>query len=169
MQPPGRSVKPKIKIALKGREHGFYSNMWSQAAQDNSTLGGKDAVTFLKRSGVSVDKLKQFWLIAARTSATYLTRDEFYLALRLIAYEQHGMPAEERTLLMDLDVGLPTFQSDFQTSASSTTAASSMSAQPEIRAEEMAAVLPSLDDLDINQMNTISSLIPSVDQAKKQA
>jgi hypothetical protein len=50
--------KQKIKIQLKGREHGFYSNMWSIAAQENATLGGKEAVTFFKRSGVPVEKLK---------------------------------------------------------------------------------------------------------------
>ena len=98
--------------------------MWTQAAQEKSTLGGKEAVTFFKRSGVPVEKLKQFWLIAARTNAGYLTRDEFYLALRLIAYEQHKIPAEERTLLMDYDVGLPSFQSDFASNASATTAQS---------------------------------------------
>ena len=78
--------KPKIKISLKGREHGLYSNLWSQAAKEETTLGGKDAVAFFKRSGLPVDELKKIWLIAARTSAAYLTRDDFYLALRLIAY-----------------------------------------------------------------------------------
>lgn len=121
---PPNLNKPKIKIQLKGREHGFYANMWTLAAQENSTLGGKEAVMFFKRSGLPVDKLKQFWLISARTNSSYLTRDEFYLALRLIAYEQHKMPAEERTLMMDIDVGLPNFQSDFVSNASSVTAQS---------------------------------------------
>ena len=57
--------------------------------------------------------MKQFWIIAARTSQSYLTRDEFYLALRLIAYAQNGMPADEKALMMGLDVALPRFESDF--------------------------------------------------------
>ena len=43
-------------------------------------------MAFFKRSGLSTDVLKNIWLIAARTSNEYLTRDEFYVALRLIAY-----------------------------------------------------------------------------------
>ena len=35
--------------------------------------------------------------------------------------------------------------------------------EPEVRAEELAKVLPNLEDLDINKMGQISSLIPSVD------
>lgn len=51
--------KDKIKITLKGREHGFYSNMWSQATGNNqNSVGGKEAVTFFKRSGLSVEILK---------------------------------------------------------------------------------------------------------------
>ena len=61
--------------------------MWTQAAQDNATVGGREAVLFFKKSGLPVDKLKQFWLIAAKTSNEYLTKDEFYVALKLIAYE----------------------------------------------------------------------------------
>ena len=40
--------------------------------------------------------------------------------------------------------------------------------EPEVRAEEMAKMLPNLDDLDINQMSTISSLIPSIDAKAKE-
>jgi hypothetical protein len=47
---------------------------------------GQAAVTFFKKSGLGVQVLKDVWRIASRTSADYLTRDEFYIALRLIAY-----------------------------------------------------------------------------------
>lgn len=43
-------------------------------------------MTFFKRSGLPVDRLKDIWRIAARTSNEYLTKDEFYVALKLIAY-----------------------------------------------------------------------------------
>lgn len=49
-------------------------------------VGGKEAVAFFKRSGLPVDTLKTIWKIAARTSNEYLSRDEFYIALRLVAY-----------------------------------------------------------------------------------
>jgi hypothetical protein len=50
-------------------------------------VGGSEAVVFFKKSGLPVEKLKDFWKVAARTSNEYLTKDEFYVALRLIAYE----------------------------------------------------------------------------------
>ena len=55
-------------------------------------------MVFFKKSGLPVDKLKEFWKISARTSNEYLTRDEFYIALRLIAYEQNGIPATEESI-----------------------------------------------------------------------
>jgi hypothetical protein len=36
-----------------------------------------------------------------------------------------------------------------------------------VRAEEVAGMLPDLDDLDIDQLNGINSLIPSVDMKSK--
>ena len=88
MQPPQPSPRPSLKLSLVGREHGHYSNMMSLAAKPGENkVGGKEAVMFFKKSGLPVDKLKEFWKIAARTSMEYLTKDEFYIALRLIAYE----------------------------------------------------------------------------------
>ena len=57
------------------------------AVPGENKVGGKEAVIFFKKSGLPVDKLKEFWKIAARTSNEFLTKDEFYVALRLIAYE----------------------------------------------------------------------------------
>ena len=53
---------------------------------ENNRLGGQKAVTFFRRSNLNIDKLKDIWKIAANTSNEFLTRDEFYIALRLIAY-----------------------------------------------------------------------------------
>jgi len=70
-------------------------------------VGGKDAVIFFKKSGLPVEKLKEIWIIAAKTSNEYLTRDEFYLALRLIAYAQNNIKADENSVMLEIDVGLP--------------------------------------------------------------
>jgi hypothetical protein len=50
-------------------------------------------------------------VISARTSNEYLTKDEFYIALRLIAYAQNKMEATEQSIMLDLKVGLPDFSS----------------------------------------------------------
>lgn len=52
----------------------------------SNKVGGKEGVAFFKRSNLPVNVLKDIWLLSARSSNDFLTRDEFYLALRLIAY-----------------------------------------------------------------------------------
>lgn len=72
-------------------------------------VGGKDAVNFFKKSGLPIDKLKTVWTQAARTSSDNLSRDEFYVALRLIAYLQNGKEANEQAIILNVPVALPDF------------------------------------------------------------
>ena len=79
--------REKLVANLTPKERGFYSNMLSLADPNgNNKVGGKDAVAFFKKSGLPVEQLKEIWKISARTSNEYLSREEFYVALRLIAY-----------------------------------------------------------------------------------
>ena len=71
-------------------------------AKDSIKLSGPDSVTFFKRSGLPVDKLRDIWRSAAKTSNEYLTKDEFYVALRLIAYAQNNMRCDEDAIAFDL-------------------------------------------------------------------
>jgi hypothetical protein len=68
-----------------------------------------EAVTFFKRSGLDIPKLKEIWSIAACTSPEFVTKDEFYIALRLIAYTQNGIRADEEAIKFEIDVNLPKF------------------------------------------------------------
>jgi epidermal growth factor receptor substrate 15 len=81
--------------------------------QEPSKVTGQEAVTFFKKSNLPVEKLKSIWTIAARTSNDYLTREEFYIALRLIAYAQNGVEPTEQSLRLDLKAPMPDF-SDFK-------------------------------------------------------
>ena len=82
--------------------------MFQQADTDSTgRITGPQAVTFLRRSGLPNDKLKQVWITAARTSPDYLVKEEFYVALRLIAYLQNGMTADENAIDLNLEVDLP--------------------------------------------------------------
>jgi len=56
-----------------------------------------------------IDKLKEIWKIASRTSNSYLTKEEFFVALRLIAYAQHNIQVCEESILMNFPVDLPRF------------------------------------------------------------
>jgi nucleoside diphosphate kinase len=77
--------------------------------QDPNMLQGPEAVSFFTKSGLPIDKLKEIWLIAAKTSNQYLTKEEFYIALRLIAYAQNGKTADENAIIFDVQVDLPRF------------------------------------------------------------
>lgn len=96
--------KPPAKLKLTNQERGYYSNMFALAnpSKDSNKLSGSDSVTFFKRSGLSVDKLRDIWIAAAKTSNEYLTKDEFYVALRLIAYAQNNMRSDEDAIVFDL-------------------------------------------------------------------
>eukprot|EP00347_Sterkiella_histriomuscorum_P010340 403376681 len=163
--PGGMEKKAPIKIQLSNKEKGYYSNLLMQADPNQTNkVGGQVGVAFFKRSGLPVDLLKNFWLLAARTTPEYLTRDEFYIALRLIAYAQHGIKPNEESLQFNIDVDLP----KFDPAPLALTSSEQVREKPEIRAEEIAASLPDLDSLDLNQFNNISSLIPSVNQVQQQ-
>lgn len=79
--------RPPLKLKLTDRERGYYSNMWSLAAKtDPNKVQGPEAVEFFKKSGQPIETLKNIWRVAARTDPAYLTKEEFYIAIRLIAY-----------------------------------------------------------------------------------
>lgn len=77
--------------------------------QKGSNLSGTDAVAFMKTSGLPNTKLSEIWRFSARTSKEFLTRDEFYCALRMISYVQNGIETSEESLKFEIDVPLPKF------------------------------------------------------------
>jgi hypothetical protein len=64
-------------------------------------LQGKDAAEFLKKSNLSKETLKQIWIIAAQTDASYLEKDEFYISLRLVALAQNNMEVSEDSIRLN--------------------------------------------------------------------
>ena len=150
---------PPLKINLTNSERGFYSNLLMQADPTGSNkVGGQEGVTFFKRSGLGVEALKNIWKTAARSSPEYLTRDEFYVACRLIAYAQNGIQPNEDSIKFDIPVDLP----KFDPAPLALPAPSQERERPEVRAEDIAKALPDLDNLNIDAFNNIQSLIPSV-------
>lgn len=61
--------------------------MFAQA--DKKGIGrieGLEAVQFLKKSGLPKNILKDIWDLSAYSDPKFLNKDEFYVALKLIAY-----------------------------------------------------------------------------------
>jgi hypothetical protein len=55
----------------------------------------------MKKSGLSKDKLKLIWVIAAQTDPQQLERDEFNIALRLIALAQNNMEVSDESIKLN--------------------------------------------------------------------
>ena len=64
---------------------------------------------FLLTSGLDIQTLKQVWEIAASTSNNYLVREEFYVALRLVALLQSSQPATAESIINNIPAPLPRF------------------------------------------------------------
>ena len=76
---------------LTDQESMFYNNLWQIVNPENAPLvKGKECVAFLKKSGLSVDTLKQIWMISAKNVAN-IDKEEFYIALKLISFSQNGV------------------------------------------------------------------------------
>jgi len=153
-----------LKVQLTDKEKGFYSNLLQQAdPSGNNKVGGPEGANFLKRSGLGREVLRSIWLLSAKTSNEYLLRDEFYLALRLIAYAQNGIQPTEESIRFNLEVALPKFE---PLALPPSEPAMPQKKQP--TAEEIAAALPDLDHLNIDALNQLHSLIPSVNKAEQE-
>jgi hypothetical protein len=92
----------KLILKMTNEEKGFFSNLFDMV--DENSLGrleGKAAANFLKKSGLPKDILKKIWIISAKTDPKNIERDEFYIALRLIALAQNNMDCSEESIRLN--------------------------------------------------------------------
>lgn len=103
--------KQRLYLKMTNEERGFFSNLFQIADKDNKgKLVGKEAADFLKKSGLPKELLKRIWIISAQTSAQFLERDEFYIALRLVALAQNNLPISEECIIKNAPIPpLPVF------------------------------------------------------------
>ena len=99
--PINRNMK-KLQVQMTKEEQMFYSKLYNML--DNNGAGripGKPAANFMKTSNLRKEVLKEIWLIAAQTSNAYILREEFYVAMRLIALAQNNMPFTAQSIEMN--------------------------------------------------------------------
>lgn len=100
-------LKQRLFVKLENTERGYYSNLWSQANPgEEIQISGREAVPFLRRSGLSREILRKIWLIASSDNET-LDRDEFYVCLRLIAYAQNNIEVSKENIICNMKAPLP--------------------------------------------------------------
>ena len=106
-----QNKKKYLYVKLTNEEKGYYSNLFQLVDSENlGKLKAKDAANFMKKSGLNKDILKSIWLISSHTSKTFLERDEFYVALRLIALAQNNMPYTSQNIELNRPIPpLPNF------------------------------------------------------------
>ena len=109
--PRANSQKKHLYVKLTQEEKGYFSNLFQLVDNDNiGKLKAKDAANFMKKSGLTRDILKNIYLIASQSSKQFLERDEFYVALRLIALAQNNMPYNAQAIILNRPIPpLPNF------------------------------------------------------------
>ena len=80
-----------------------------RAADRNNTgmVSGVDGAGFLRRSGLPEGTLCTVWAIADSNGSGFLTRQEFNVALRLVAMAQSNLPVTRESLVMSRHAQLP--------------------------------------------------------------
>ena len=98
------------RINLSTREAPFYQTLYSLAKPDTSGyISGTAGAEFLQLSGLNRDVLHTIWSLADSKQEGRLNMDRFFVALRLIAHAQSGMPLAA-TLISIVPPSLPIFE-----------------------------------------------------------
>ncbi|CAK91691.1 unnamed protein product (macronuclear) [Paramecium tetraurelia] len=101
-----------VRVKLDNKERGYYASLYQAVdATNTGQIGGAQAVTFFKRSGLSIDILKKIWLISSPNNQT-LNKEEFYVALKLISFAQNNIEVSNDSIQRCIPSPLPQFQSD---------------------------------------------------------
>jgi hypothetical protein len=106
-----QNQKQRLFLKMTNEERGTFSTLFQMADKENKgRLPAKDAADFLKRSNLPKEILKQIWIISAQTNFQFLEKDEFYIALRLVALAQNNFPVNAESIRNNYPLPpLPTF------------------------------------------------------------
>jgi epidermal growth factor receptor substrate 15 len=92
---------PTNQLPFTAQELPYYQQLWSMAdVEGKGFIDGASGAQFLECSGIPRQLLSVIWSIADSSNQGSLTRDQFFVALRLVAHVQAGrQPAEELVLM----------------------------------------------------------------------
>ena len=94
-----QSFNRKLHVQLTSDENMLFNKLYNMLDTNNQgRIMGKPAANFMKTSGLDKNILKQIWLIAAQNSNTQMDKEEFFVALRLIALAQNNMPISSESI-----------------------------------------------------------------------
>ena len=80
-------------------ESSYYNKIFNLLDKQNlGYIDSKSAAIFMKKSNLSQEILKNIWYNSSQSKKNGLTRDEFFIALRLIALAQNNLPFTKKEI-----------------------------------------------------------------------
>ncbi len=103
--------KEKVRIKIKREEREYFGKLFAAAkAKGNNKVTGKEALDFFRKSRLPGGLLQKIWAMAAQSNPASLDRDEFYVALRLVALAQARREVSLAAIANNVDAPLPFFE-----------------------------------------------------------
>ena len=88
-----------MKVKLSEEESLYFNKIFNILDKKNlGYIDAKSAAIFMKKSNLSQEILKSIWNNSSQSKKNGLTRDEFFIALRLIALAQNNFPFTKREI-----------------------------------------------------------------------
>ncbi|OQR97481.1 hypothetical protein THRCLA_06934 [Thraustotheca clavata] len=151
------------------QEEALYARIFAMADVDkNGQVQGKTAVDLFTKSGLSPAVLKQVWSLASAKMLPYLDRDEFDVALGLIALAQKGDSVDLATLASAGRAGrlpLPVFEIKELQTATSTLGNNQFNAVTSVKQLSAASTMDEMLQTQVvvqNQLHSSLAGIPPV-------
>jgi hypothetical protein len=108
--PPLQPKKDKVRIKIKREEREYYPKLFDLAkTKGTNKVSGDEAVRFFRKSRLSPETLSKIWSLAAQTNQSFMDRDEFYVAIRLVALAQSKREVSLASVVRNVDCSLPYF------------------------------------------------------------
>jgi len=106
--------RPEGSISLTKREVQRYTMLLSMLDTDNDNeVGGAEGASFLRRSGLDTDHLREIWRLASGgTSKLRLNKEDFFIACKLVAVTQVKGEPDVRSLTTGESLPLADFHYD---------------------------------------------------------
>ena len=104
----------KLVLKMTPEESQYYPPLLSFIETNlNGSLKGKRAAEFLKKSGLPKAILKKIWLTASPFDTESISKEDFFIALRLIALAQNNMDYSLDSIKLNNPIPpLPKFNED---------------------------------------------------------
>lgn len=92
----------------------YFHQLYQSVADSEGKVSGQQGGPVLSSSGLPKDQLKEIWMMVAKTNPQYLVKNEFFLALRMIAYFQNNIIPTKEIILRNAIVPLPNLNTNAQ-------------------------------------------------------